>query len=137
MTGDLVKGEAFLRRAIEADPSNLDAYEMLGGLLLFQGKFDQAVAKYDALAERQPGAVWPPTLATMIRQGQWIDEEARQRYERVVEANPRAAVAANNLAWMYATRGEQLDRAVQLTQAAKAEPLQNPEMNDTLGFAYI
>ena len=73
----------------------------------------------------------------MILQAQGKEDEARRRYERLVEANPRAAVAANNLAWMYATRGEQLDRALQLAQAAKAELPDHPEVNDTLGFVYI
>ncbi len=58
-------------------------------------------------------------------------------YERLVEVAPRAAVAANNLAWMYASRGEQLDRALQLAQAAKAELPDNPAVNDTLAFVYI
>ena len=76
-------------------------------------------------------------MAALILQAQGKDEEARRRYERLVEANPRAAVAANNLAWMYASRGEQLDRALQLAQAAKAELPDHPEVNDTLGFVYI
>ena len=54
-----------------------------------------------------------------------------------METNPRAAVASNNLAWMYASRGEQLDRALQLAQAAKAELPDHPEVNDTLGFVYL
>ena len=76
-------------------------------------------------------------MAALILQAQGKDEEARQRYERIVEANPRAAVASNNLAWMYASRGEQLDRALQLAQAAKAELPDHPEVNDTLGFVYL
>ena len=131
------KGEEFLRRAIDADASNLDAYSLLGGLYLSQKKLDQAIAEYDKLAARQPGAVGPPTMAALILQAQGKDEEARRRYERLVEANPRAAVASNNLAWMYASRGEQLDRALQLAQAAKAELPDHPEVNDTLGFVYL
>jgi len=38
---------------------------------------------------------------------------------------------------MYAGRGEQLDRALQLAQAAKAEMPEHPEINDTLGFVYV
>jgi Flp pilus assembly protein TadD len=46
-------------------------------------------------------------------------------------------VASNNLAWMYASRGEQLDRALQLAQAAVAEVPDHPEFNDTLAFVYL
>ena len=119
-TGDTAKGEEFLRRAIDADPSNLEAYSQLGALYYSQKKLDQALAEFDKLAARQPSAVGPPTMAALILQAQGKDEEARKRYERIVEKDPHAAVASNNLAWMYASRGEQLDRALQLAQAAKA-----------------
>ena len=137
-TGDPAKGEEFLRRAIDADPSNLDAYSTwLAQSTSRSEKLDQAVAEFDKLAARQPQAVGPPTMAALILQAQGKDDEARQRYERLVEADPRAAVASNNLAWMYASRGEQLDRALQLAQAAKAEMPDHPEVNDTLAFVYL
>jgi tetratricopeptide (TPR) repeat protein len=136
-TGDTAKGEEFLRRAIDADPSNLDAYSQLGSLYVSQRKPDQAIAEFDKLAARQPGAVGPPTMAALVLQTQGKDEDARKRYERIVEKDPHAAVASNNLAWMYASRGEQLDRALQLAQAAKAGLPDNAEVNDTLGFVYI
>ena len=131
-TGDVAKGEQFLHRAIDADASNLDAYALLAGLYLSQKKLDQAVAEFDVLAARQPGAIGPPTMAAVILQGQGKEDEARRRYERLVEVNPGgAAVAANNLAWMYASGGEQLDRALQLAQAAKAELPDHPEITRT------
>jgi tetratricopeptide (TPR) repeat protein len=136
-TGDMAKGEEFLGRAIDADPSNLEAYSQLGTLYYSQKKLDQALAEFDKLAARQPSALGPPTMAGLILQAQGKDEEARKRYERIVEKDPHAAVASNNLAWMYASRGEQLDRALQLAQAAKAGLPDNAEVSDTLGFVYI
>ena len=76
-------------------------------------------------------------MAGLILQAQGKDDEARRRYERLVEVAPRAAVASNNLAWMYASRDEQLDRALQLAQAAKAELPDQPDVNDTLAFVYL
>lgn len=136
-TGDAAKGEEYLRQAIEADPSNLDAYSSLGALYFSQRKLQEAAAEFDKLAARQPGAVGPATMVGLILQAQGKEQEARQRYERLVGANPEAAVASNNLAWMYASRREQLDRALQLAQAAVAQSPENPEFNDTLGFVYI
>jgi Flp pilus assembly protein TadD len=82
-------------------------------------------------------AVGPPTMAGLVLQAQGKDDDARKRYERLVEKDPHAAVASNNLAWMYASRGEQLDRALQLAQAAVAEPPEHPEFNDTLAWVYL
>jgi len=136
-TGDPAKAEEFLRRAIDADASNFGAYALLAQLYVSQRKLDQALAEYDKLAARQPGAAGPPTMAGMILEAQGRPDEARRRYERVVEMDPRAAVASNNLAWTYASRGEQLDRALQLAQAAKAGLPDSHEVNDTLAFVYI
>ena len=136
-TGDISKGKEFLQRAIDADASNFDAYSLLGGMYLSERKLDQALAQFDKLAARRPNAVAPQTMAGMILQAQGKEDEARRRYERLVEMTPRAAVASNNLAWMYAGRGEQLDRALQLAKAAKAELPDHPEVNDTLGFVYL
>lgn len=136
-TGDPSKGQDYLRRAIEADPLNFEAYSELARLYVSQKNLDQAVAEFDKLAARQPGSIGPPTMAALIRQSQGNVEDARLRYERLVETSPHAAVAANNLAWMYASRGEQLDRALQLAQAAKAGLPDEPEVNDTLGFVYL
>ena len=62
--------------------------------------------------------------------------EAQKQYERVMAIEPRAAVAANNLAWIYAESGGNLDVALQLAQAAKAQLPSQPEINDTLGWIY-
>jgi Flp pilus assembly protein TadD len=102
-----------------------------------QKRLDEALAQYDRLAERRPGSVGPPTKAGLILQAQGKEDEARRRYERRVDVEPRAAVASNNLAWMYASRGEQLDRALALAQAAKTELPDHPHVNDTLGYVYI
>jgi tetratricopeptide (TPR) repeat protein len=53
-----------------------------------------------------------------------------------VAMNPRAAVASNNLAWLYAEGGGNLDVALQLAQAAHAQLTDNPQVNDTLGWVY-
>ena len=47
-----------------------------------------------------------------------------------------AAAAANNLAWIYAERGGNLDVALQLAQTAKGKYPSAPEVNDTLGWVY-
>jgi tetratricopeptide (TPR) repeat protein len=136
-TGDLPAAASYLKRSIEADASNLEAYSTLAQVYLAQKNPDAAVAEFDRLAARQPGSIGPQTVAALIRQAQGRDADARARLERLVEADPRAAVASNNLAWMYASRGEQLDRALQLAQSAKAEIPDHPEVNDTLAFVYL
>jgi tetratricopeptide (TPR) repeat protein len=63
-------------------------------------------------------------------------DESAKIYESIVKTNPRAGVAANNLAFIYATRGTNLDAALQLAQTAKQQMPNNWEVDDTIGFVY-
>ena len=47
-----------------------------------------------------------------------------------------AAVAANNLAYLYTLRSEKLDTALQLAQTAKQKLPDDPAIIDTLGWVY-
>ncbi len=113
------------------------AYAMLAQVLVAQNKLDQARIEFDGLAQRQPSAIGAATMAAMIVQSQGKAAEAQQRYEKIVATDPRAALASNNLAWMYAEQNHKLDTALNLAQAAKAEDPESASFNDTLGFVYL
>ena len=50
--------------------------------------------------------------------------------------DPNAAVACNNLAYIYAEHGGNLDLAVQLAQRARQKLPDAPQITDTLGWVY-
>ena len=50
--------------------------------------------------------------------------------------DPRAGVAANNLAWLYASDGK-LDDALRLAKVAQDSLRRRPEAEDTLGWIYL
>jgi tetratricopeptide (TPR) repeat protein len=62
--------------------------------------------------------------------------EARQWWEKTLQLDPNAVTAANNLAWLYAETGGNLDAALQLGRRALAKYPDNPEFNDTVGWIY-
>ena len=128
--------ERVLRRAIEAEPALLPAYAMLGQVYLSQGHLSEALEEFDALAKRHSKPVSALTMAGMILQAQGNLPEARRRFERVIALDSRAAVAANNLAWMYAESGERLEEALRLARSAAEVLPDSPEVLDTLGWVY-
>jgi Flp pilus assembly protein TadD len=134
--GDLATAESMLQKAIAADPNNLDAYGMLGRLYATQQRLGEATTQFEKLAEKQPNSVSAHTITGMLLDMQNRTSEARARYERALEVNPRAAVAANNLAWIYVETGANLDMALQLAQTAKAQLPDRAEVSDTLGWIY-
>jgi tetratricopeptide (TPR) repeat protein len=133
---DLGKAETTLRQAIQADPTSTRAYSMLAGVLLAGGKLDAARAEFDQMSQRDPKNIASQTMAAMIVHGQNKTADAKKRYETIINADPTAAVAANNLAWIYAEEGDRLDDALRLAQAAATRLPDNPEVNDTIGWIY-
>jgi putative PEP-CTERM system TPR-repeat lipoprotein len=136
-TGDAAKTEELLRRTIEIDSTNFEAYRMLGSVYFSQQKLDAARAEFDKAASLQPKGVAASTMVGIILEAENRPEEARKRYQEILEKNPDASVAANNLAWMMAeSGGDNIDIALQLAQTAKRLMPQRPEVNDTLGWVY-
>jgi len=134
---DLGRAESLLRRAIQVDPTSTRAYSMLAGVLLAAGKLDAARAEFDQMAQRDPKNIAAQTMAAMIVHGQNKTADARKRYEGIVNADPTAAVAANNLAWIYAEEGDKLDEALRLAQSAATRLQDNAEVQDTIGWIYV
>ncbi len=135
-TRDYKAAEALLKRAIEADPSILEAYSMLGQLYVADQRLDEAMREFERLATLQPTAVGPKTVVAVLHHMANRRAEAKRAYEAVLRVDSSAVVDNNNLAWMKVEDGENLDMALQLAQAAKARAPQAPEVSDTLGFIY-
>ncbi len=131
---DADAAEKALRAALELNQSLLTPYAMLGQIYMAQKKLDQARSEFETLAAKQAKPVGALTMTGMILQAQGKNDLAIKRYEEVLAIDSRAAIAANNLAWMHAESGENLDVALQLAQTATAVVPDNPEIMDTLGW---
>ena len=55
-------------------------------------------------------------------------------YEEAIRLDPNLAIAKNNLAYLMADEGKNLDRALDLAQEAKAQLPENANVADTLGW---
>jgi tetratricopeptide (TPR) repeat protein len=133
---DLASAERDLRQAISLDNSYVAAYGALAQLYLFQHKLDAAQAEFEVLAERSPKSIAAQTMVAILLEAKGDINGARERFERVLQIDPEAAVAANNLAWIYAQHDGNLDVAMRLAQTAQKRMPEVPEVADTLGFIY-
>ena len=134
--GNSPQAEQYLKRAIELDTSNLEAYTTLAALYLIDRRLGDARDEFIQIAEREPTSVAPATMVGIISEAQGDRVTAAKWYDKALQIDPRAAPAANNLAWIYAERGENLDAALQLAQTAYAALPGSPEVADTLGWVY-
>jgi tetratricopeptide (TPR) repeat protein len=133
---DLTSAERFLRQSISMDSDSVGAYGALAQLYVVQGKLAAARAEFEAVAERSPKSVAAHTMVAILLEATGDIDGARERFERVLQIDPEAAVAANNLAWIYAQHGGNLDVAMHLAQTAQKRMPEVPEVGDTLGFIY-
>ena len=83
------KAEAILERVVQGDPSNLQAYDILGRLYLSQGKLEQARERFAELARRQPESPAAATMVGMILQMQNKTQEAEVQFEANSRAPPQ------------------------------------------------
>jgi tetratricopeptide (TPR) repeat protein len=134
--GKLDAAEVLLKRAIDANPAALEVYAALGQLYATEKKLDAARASFEKVAVQRPKSVPAHTVIGMIHEMQGNRPEARKQYELVMQIDDSAPVAANNLAYLYADEGDNLDVALKLAQTAKRRFPDMPAVSDTVGWVY-
>jgi tetratricopeptide (TPR) repeat protein len=130
--------EAEYRRALEIDPNYLRAYSTLAALYIGSKQEDRAIAEYKkilAISPRNPSVY---TLIGMLEDARQNYDAAAENYRKALELDPNAAIAANNLSWMFAVvpgKGN-LDEAVRLAQGVVQRNPGVAGYADTLGWVY-
>jgi Tfp pilus assembly protein PilF len=136
-SGDTAQAEQRLREAIQLDPSNLDAYMLLGEMYGSQNRLPEARATFQSILKMEPNSVPINTIIGILYSMEGNRAEAKRQYERVLQIDPQAPAASNNLAFIYAEQGGNLDVALQLAQHAKQKLPTSPEVADTIGWVYV
>jgi tetratricopeptide (TPR) repeat protein len=125
-----------LQKAVSLAPNDGDAGIALAELYADVGKTNEAGQMVSELIRKYSGN---PDL--LLRCGAIYEKlrlwnEARGAYERVVQLDHENAVAKNNLAWVLAEHGGNIDVALTLAQEAKEKLGDNLEVTNTIGWIY-
>ena len=121
-------------KAIELDPKMSEPYRMLAALYAQTNRYDQALTRLGEALKARPNDTAALMLTGVIYEQKGDIPRARDAYEKVLAIEPRAAAAANNLAWIYSEHGGDKDKALQLAQMAKEVAPDDPRVSDTLGW---
>jgi len=133
-SGDHATAEASFQRAIDLDPNDVSAYEKLARYLMVTGRPDEVVRTYESALQRNPDAASLHLMVGSLYEMQGRIPDAIGRYEDAVRLDPSLAVAKNNLAYLLADTGGNLDRALDLAKEAKELLPDNANAADTLGW---
>jgi len=135
-TGQNDAAEAALKRAIELQPNEFTPYVLLGDLYVKQKTMDKALAQFATATQLNPKAAGVWTMYGMLNEQTGHQDAAKAAYQKALDITPGSGVAANNLAWLYADEGKDLDRALELARTAKVALPQSAPISDTLGWIF-
>ncbi|HJT67917.1 MAG TPA: tetratricopeptide repeat protein [Pyrinomonadaceae bacterium] len=129
--------EAEYRRTLEIDPNYLRAYSSLAAIYISASQQDRAIAEYKKILAIRPNNPFVYTLIGILEDARQNYDAASENYRKALELDQNAAIAANNLSWLWAVTGKgNPDEAVRLAQGAVQR---NPDVAgyaDTLGWVY-
>lgn len=127
--------QTYLQTAIQQDKDLIPAYYGLAEVYVQQHLFTDAIATYQQLTSIHPddAKAWVRLGVLQLKQQQVSD--AISAFTQAITVDGNSADAHNNLAWLYATQGEELERAVELAERA-VELDANAARLDTLAYAY-
>ena len=126
--------EKELLRALELDPTHREPYVLLARLYVARKEHPQAIERLKRVIARDPADVAALMLLGMIHHQIGNVTAARETYEKVLAVNARFSPALNNLAYLYSEHLNQLDRAYQMAQRARALLPWDSATADTLGW---
>ncbi|MCI0339416.1 MAG: tetratricopeptide repeat protein [Acidobacteria bacterium] len=142
--GDGAGAEKTLRQMIELDPNYLNAYFALSDFYQSsQKQTERSIGELREIIRLRPNNALQIAQAHMfiglLEESRGNFDEAVRNYEQALSHDRRsvgAAIAFNNLAWLYADKGKgNLDKATDFARSAIGI---SPEASffDTLGYAY-
>ena len=133
--GDWDETIAEARWVLERAPNAPNAQRLLSHALLQTGREQELIQDLEASRKSGGLSLASARLLAMLYEGQ--DEERRGVLEEILERRPDEAWACNDLAYILAERGEDLDRALTLAQNAVELKPEVSAYSDTLGLVYL
>ncbi len=130
------KVEKYLLRSLKQTPDFFPANYMMAERSLRYRDINKAIRYYRAAAKSEPDAGVLVKLA-LLYQSKGETKQAKETYQRLIDAHPENFLGYNQLAWLYAERGEKLGQALTLASQANKLAPGNASVNDTLGWIYF
>ncbi len=134
MTGRPEDAEKMYKKAIELDPNDLAGYERLARFYSATGRLPETVKTWEKALEMHPDKANVHHFLGVLYELGGQRELAQKRYEDAIRLDPKLSEAKNNLAYLFAETGQNLDRALDLAQEAKTQLPENASVSDTLGW---
>jgi tetratricopeptide (TPR) repeat protein len=107
-----------------------------GDVLSLLHRDDQALAAYRKAADALPDHALPRLKMAAIQEKLKRYEDAERNYLEAIKLDPKSAFAYNNVAYMSAQRGQNLDKALDWAKRAVGLSPKVAAFHDTLGWVH-
>jgi beta-lactamase regulating signal transducer with metallopeptidase domain/predicted negative regulator of RcsB-dependent stress response len=118
-----------------------DIFFRMGEVNRRKGDLNEALRLFQAAADANPkdtkALLQNLMQIALLLDGTGRRDQAGPVYEQILKLDPNQPVALNNLAYLVAQKGADPDRALELAQRAANANKDLPEIQDTLGWAYL
>jgi tetratricopeptide (TPR) repeat protein len=134
LEGRNAEAEAALKKAIELDPKLMSSYRLLAQFYARTGRTGETISTYENALAVNPEQPQIHHFLGVLYEYNGDKKKAVEHYEAAIRAEPNLGEAKNNLAYLFAEQKQNLDRALDLAQEAKALMPDDPNTADTLGW---
>jgi tetratricopeptide (TPR) repeat protein len=131
---DSIKQFQFL---IGKNPRSEEYQVRLAEVYRLKGDVNSAIEAFRKASSMAPNDSVPLLRVAMLLEGMGRPAEAKPVYEQILRLQPDNAIALNNLAYIKAEEGNDLDQALAYAQRAKQRAPADANISDTLGWIYI
>lgn len=124
------------KEILKTTTNSTDVWLRLGTLQRQLGQFDAALASFEQASNASPRNPAPLLNQATLLETLGKKKEAIDAYNKVLGVDSQNALAMNNLAFLNAETGTNLDQAMTYAERAKKQFPNNPDITDTLGYVY-
>jgi tetratricopeptide (TPR) repeat protein len=122
---------------VEKEPKSADLLFKLGETYRRKGDLNVAIETFRKASQAAPNDTNSLLQLGLLMDGTGRREQAQPIYEQILKIQPDHPVALNNLAFIKAQLGSDLDQAMTMAQRARQKAPNSPDIADTLGWIYI
>ena len=130
------EAEVAYQKALEKDPNRSSSGLYLFATYMKTGRVDDGLKTLDGMIQKNPSNFSMIAAKGQIFESQGKIREAKDIYSQALKINPDFDLAANNLAYILAEEGSDLQTALRYAQTARQKSPENPSIADTLGWIY-
>ncbi len=124
------------KEILKTTTNSADIWLRLGVLQQELRQYDAALASFEQASTADPHRADAVLNEGMLLQQLGKIKEATEAYNKALGIDPENALALNNLAFLNAESGTNLDQAMTFAERAKKKVPNSPDISDTLGFVY-